>query len=183
MRERPPGDLGQRQSELCGPIRPRHRTRRLPPAECRWSVSGRLGPAALREQAEKEKHHIARLETSLGGQAGGSPQAAEPLREELGFHQQRLSRLVAEPHRRLSNGLGCLCFALVGVPVAMGRRSADVMSIFFICFLPILLLYYPLLMTGENLARQGVFPQGSVWLADGALLIVGAVLMWRSTRR
>ena len=54
--------------------------------------------------------------------------------------------------------------------------------VFFLCFLPILLVYYPLLMTGENIARQGIFPRCSVWLADAVLFTVGIVLL-RHMRR
>ena len=56
------------------------------------------------------------------------------------------------------------------------------MSVFFLCFLPILLVYYPLLVTGENLARAGTLPLVSVWLADGVLLAAGLLLLKRMLR-
>ena len=65
----------------------------------------------------------------------------------------------------------------------MKGRSSDTMSVFFLCFMPILLVYYPLLMTGENIAREGFYPGLSVWLADAVLLVIGAVLMLRIMRR
>ena len=34
-------------------------------------------------------------------------------------------------------------------------RHADVLTNFFVCFLPILALYYPLLMLSDNLATSG----------------------------
>jgi lipopolysaccharide export system permease protein len=64
----------------------------------------------------------------------------------------------------------------------MRWRSADTMSVFILCFLPILLLYYPLLVVGENLARKGTMPQLSVWLADAVLLLAGAWLLKRRLR-
>jgi lipopolysaccharide export system permease protein len=64
----------------------------------------------------------------------------------------------------------------------MHSRSSDTMSVFFLCFLPILLVYYPLLVTGENLARAGVYPAWSVWLANAVFLAVGAALTWRSLK-
>jgi lipopolysaccharide export system permease protein len=57
------------------------------------------------------------------------------------------------------------------------------MSIFFLCFVPILVLYYPLLVTGENIARAGVYPQYSVWLADAVLAVGGVLLLSRVMRR
>lgn len=146
-----------------------------------------LPPAALATgqlpvQVEKEQRYIARLRRMLAGfkHEAADPQRREQRQRELEYHQARLFRLQAETPRRLSNGFGCLCFALVGIPVAFQRRSADTMSIFFLCFLPILLLYYPLLMVGENLARQGILPQFSVWLADAVLVVMGYLLLSRS---
>ena len=149
----------------------------LPPAA--------LGMRALPKQVASEKKEIARLEGLLKAsrQSEDATVQGEQYTQQLDYRRSRLFRLQAEPHRRLSNGLGCLCFAMVGVPVSLRRRSADTMSIFFLCFLPILLVYYPLLMTGENLARQGVYPQLTVWLADGVLLVVGGLLMMHMTRR
>ena len=83
----------------------------------------------------------------------------------------------AETQRRLSNGFACLCFALVGIPVAIWQKSSDNIGVFFLCFGPILLVYYPLLVVGENLARDGHWPHLTVWLADGLLLVVGLLLM------
>ena len=53
-----------------------------------------------------------------------SRQAAIPaqVREFRDVRRERSNRLRAEPQRRLANGFGCLCFALVGVPVALLRR-------------------------------------------------------------
>jgi lipopolysaccharide export system permease protein len=136
-----------------------------------------LGIRAIPRQVALERKQIARLERDLRSIDCSAKAAVDCIQRELEHRRARLFRLQAEPHRRLSNGLGCFCFALVGVPVAMGRRSADTMSVFFLCFLPILLVYYPLLMTGENIARQGVFPQCSVWLADAVLFSVGIVLL------
>ncbi len=109
-------------------------------------------------------------------------QAAQSRARELQSRQARLFRLQAEIPRRWANGFGCLCFVLVGIPVAMRGRSADTMSVFFLCFMPILLVYYPLLVVGENLARAGVVPEFSVWLANAVLFAAGAVLTWRALR-
>jgi lipopolysaccharide export system permease protein len=142
-----------------------------------------LGLARIPSQVKKEREEIAKLLRAKQERPAQENAAKAQEAEMLRFRRERLNRLLAEPSRRLSNGLGCLCFSIVGVPVALLRRSADVMSIFFLCFVPILLLYYPLLMLGESLARQGTYPQYSVWLADLALLSAGILLLFRSTRR
>lgn len=141
-----------------------------------------LGLAVIPRQIVRERQEVERLESALRAHDHSSSAPPAQLLQSRDSRRERLHRLLAEPHRRLANGLGCLCFALVGVPVALLRRSGDVMSVFFVCFLPILLVYYPLLMLGESLARQGVYPQCSVWLADSALCAAGGLLLYRSTR-
>ncbi len=144
-----------------------------------------LSPAALRlavipQQVKRERRMVQQTEARLRSASSGE---AESLRRQLDYHRTRLFRLIAEPQRRLSNGFGCFCFALVGIPVAMWWRSADNISVFFVCFLPILLLYYPLLVAGETLARAGFLPAVSVWLADAVLLLLGGGLLYRVLRR
>jgi lipopolysaccharide export system permease protein len=136
----------------------------------------------ISRQLLKEREQIVLLEQQRRPDIDPLSPGVNPEDEFLAWRRERFHRLLAEPSRRLSNGLGCLCFALVGIPVALLRRSGDVMSVFFLCFLPILLLYYPLLVLGESLARQGHFPQYSVWLADAVLCVIGLGLLHRSMR-
>jgi lipopolysaccharide export system permease protein len=150
------------------------------------SPAALASPAVLR-QIIHEKRAIAALAPpsprSTNTDDGQDDEEQATRAKELAGRQARLFRLQAEIPRRLSNGFGCLCFALVGVPIAMRSRSSDTMSIFFACFLPILLVYYPLLVVGENVARAGVFPQFSVWLADAVLAVAGIALLLQVVRR
>jgi lipopolysaccharide export system permease protein len=141
-----------------------------------------LGTRVIPAQIRRERGLVRDIETKLAEAREQDAPQREVLQAEWSDHRARLFRLQAEIPRRLSNGFGCLCFALLGVPVAMWGRSADTMSVFFLCFLPILLVYYPLLVTGENLARGGTLPLVSVWLADAVLLAVGLLLMKRMLR-
>jgi lipopolysaccharide export system permease protein len=87
-----------------------------------------------------------------------------------------------EPARRWANGFSCLCFVLIGAPIAILLRSADFLTSFFLCFLPILGVYYPLLMVGINQAKLGVLPGSSVWTGNIILAICGAWLLRRVIR-
>lgn len=90
-----------------------------------------------------------------------------------------LCRLRTEPYRRWANGFSCLCFALVGAPVAVRMRNADFLSSFFIVFLPILIVYYPLMALGVDGAKQGVLPPYAVWMGN---LILTAIGFWQVRR-
>ena len=59
-----------------------------------------------------------------------------------------------------------LAFVLLGAPLSIRFRNSDYISTFGICFVPILVGYYPLLMYGIDQAKSGVHPPYSVWLAN-----------------
>jgi len=142
-----------------------------------------LGSLEIPNQICRERGLVDELRAKLSASDASDTDDMPQLRTQLDQHNSWLFRWEAESPRRFSNGLGCLCFAMIGVPVAMWGRSSDTMSVFFLCFMPILLVYYPLLVIGENLARDGVFPQLSVWLANAVLFVIGTVLLLRQMRR
>jgi lipopolysaccharide export system permease protein len=96
--------------------------------------------------------------------------------------ENRLCRLEAEPHRRWAAGFSCLCFAFVGAPMAIRMRNRDLLTSFFLCFLPILIVYYPLLVVGIDGAKDGRLPPWSVWAGNVLLLLWGAYLLRRVVR-
>ena len=91
--------------------------------------------------------------------------------------QARLHRLHTEPWRRWANGFSCLCFVMVGVPVAVWLRYSEFIASFFICFLPILVVYYPLLAVSVDQAKDGALPPQSVWLGNVILALAGVWLL------
>ena len=91
----------------------------------------------------------------------------------------RFYRLLMEPQRRWANGFSCLCFVLVGAPMAILLRNADFLTSFFACFLPILLIYYPLLIVGVDQAKLGTLPPWSVWTGNVILVLCG---LWLGRR-
>jgi lipopolysaccharide export system permease protein len=95
-----------------------------------------------------------------------------------------LSRLmVTELHMRPALALGCLCFVLVGCPVGIWFSRNDYLSAFITCFLPIVVLYYPLMLCGINLAKLGRFnPWVSLWCANVLMAII-AMLLFRKLLR
>jgi lipopolysaccharide export system permease protein len=101
---------------------------------------------------------------------------------EINDSQFKIRRLRTEPYRRWANGFTCLCFALLGMPVAMLWRHADVLTNFFVCFLPILAIYYPLLMASDDLSTSGKLPPVSFWLANVLLAIPAVALLRRIVR-
>jgi lipopolysaccharide export system permease protein len=94
----------------------------------------------------------------------------------------RLAQLAldVEMHMRGALSLGCLFFVLVGCPVGIWFSRSDYLSSFITCFLPIILIYYPLMLCGTGFAKEGRFPLiPLVYAADGLLGLIAAVLFVR----
>jgi lipopolysaccharide export system permease protein len=101
---------------------------------------------------------------------------AKRLRQ-LADQRHRLHRLYAEPWRRWASGFSCFCFALVGVPLAIRLRTSDIMTTFGLCFLPILILYYPLFAFSLDRAKQGALPPFTIWAGNVVCIGVGVWLV------
>ena len=103
-------------------------------------------------------------------------------RMQLAYARSRLHRLNTEPWRRWANGFSCFFFVMVGAPLAMRMRNSDSFTTFGACFLPILIVYYPLLMVGVGQAKSGSMPPYCVWLGNVILFIAGLVLVRKVCR-
>ena len=88
--------------------------------------------------------------------------------------QNQLYKLKLVTWRRWANGFSCLFFVMVGAPLAIRLKNADTWTSFGLCFLPILLVYYPLLMYGLDRAKCGALPPYCIWL--GNVVLLGASL-------
>lgn len=111
-----------------------------------------------------------------------SDTAWQPNVQKLNSAQTLLHRLHTEPWRRWANGFSCLCFVLIGAPVAIQFRYSEFIASFFICFLPILFIYYPLMAVSVSQAKDGAMPPQAVWLGNIVLALAGAWLLRRVVR-
>ncbi|QDV75030.1 LptF/LptG family permease [Botrimarina mediterranea] len=105
-----------------------------------------------------------------------------PLTNTIAGEEYRYRRLSVEPFRRWANGFSCLAFVMVGVPMAIWRQKGEFLASFFLCFLPILLVYYPLLMVSVDHAKQGDVPPIAVWVGNAVLALWGLWMMRRVVR-
>ena len=86
-----------------------------------------------------------------------------------------LHKLHLESPRRISSGFSCLFFVWIGAPFAVWMKKNDVFASFFACFIPILILYYPLLMLGIEWGKSGTTPPIFVWFCN---IVIGVVGIW-----
>jgi lipopolysaccharide export system permease protein len=111
-----------------------------------------------------------------------SPHAWQPLERSITSTQTLLNKFHTEPWRRWANGFSCLCFVLIGAPVAIRMRFSEFIASFFVCFLPILFVYYPLLAVSVKQAKNGAMPPQGVWLGNVVLALAGAWLLRKVIR-
>lgn len=171
---------------------------RVPLSDATRKGKSSKGPShyALREIPEEARNQrvvIETIEKTMAAEAafqmisGDFSQLADETkwqaeRTRLSDAHERLHRLHTEPWRRWANGFSCFCFVLVGAPLAMRLRNSDLFTTFALCFLPILIIYYPLLAYGVDRAKTGALPPYAVWLGNVVLLLVGTWLIRKSTK-
>ncbi len=100
-------------------------------------------------------------------------------------HKQREAYSVdVELQIRPALAVGCLVFVLLGAPVGIWFSRADYLSTFVSCFLPAVMTYYPILLCGTNLAKEGQVPAAvGLWAANAVVGSAALIMYWRLLRR
>jgi lipopolysaccharide export system permease protein len=108
------------------------------------------------------------------------PTILESCKDKIRVAQQEIVALDVELQMRPALSLGCLFFILVGCPVGIWFSRSDYLSSFITCFLPIVFVYYPLMLCGTGMAKEGKINMiPLVWGADGVVGLIGLILFWR----
>ncbi len=97
---------------------------------------------------------------------------------------KELGELKVEKAMRPALSLGCLIFTLIGCPIAIWFQRRDYLSNFVTCFLPIVVINYPLLMFAIHLGKSGKLdPDYGMWIGNLVLGVFGLFFLWRISRR
>ena len=127
-------------------------------------------------QKFKEDMEVHEMHMHAGVAAAEFAEHVRSLGFKVHLAMNMLHKLAAEHHIRPALSLGCFCFVLVGCPVGIWFGKKDYLSSFITCFLPIVLVYYPLMLCGMNLAKSGKMPALiAVWPAN--ILLAGSALV------
>jgi len=91
-----------------------------------------------------------------------------------------IARYHTEIHNRFALSTSCLFFALLGGPFAILQARRQFLTSFFMCFVPILILYYPIALLMMNLAKSDLInPAWGMWVGNLVLLIVALAVLRR----
>ncbi len=106
-----------------------------------------------------------------GGAPGDWPVHISQLKAKQN-HLRHLKRIIwVEMLMRPALSFGCLCFILVGCPIGIMFSRGDYLGAFITCFLPIVIVYYPLTLCGTNMAKDGRYSE--ILLVFAADIVVG----------
>ncbi|WZO99718.1 LptF/LptG family permease [Isosphaeraceae bacterium EP7] len=98
------------------------------------------------------------------------------------YWEQECNKVETERQLRTALAAGSIFFVMLGAPMGIRAARGDFLSAFIACFVPIIMIYYPLTLFGVNLGKEGVMtPWVALWvgnlvLAVLALLVIRPVL-------
>ncbi len=103
---------------------------------------------------------------------------------QIRYHAMQSLYIDVELMMRPALALGCFFFIVVGCPVGIWFGRSDYLSSFITCFMPIVFVYYPLMLCGTGMAKEGrINPVIMVWAADAVLGAIGIGLLQRLVRK
>lgn len=100
--------------------------------------------------------------------------------KQLAANRNEFQRLHTELHSRFALACSCFFFVLVGSPFAVLQAKRQFLTNFFICFVPVILLYYPIVLLGMNLSKSGTVDAAwAMWVGNFLIGLVGLVVLQR----
>lgn len=97
--------------------------------------------------------------------------------------EREVNELETEKHMRLALSCGSFFFVLLGAPVGILFARRDFLSAFISCFIPIIVLYYPLTLLGVNMGKEGlVTPSVALWVGNCTLAVLSGLVLPRVMR-
>lgn len=91
---------------------------------------------------------------------------------ELNYWTRKLHEIDTEKSLRVALASSVFFFVLLGAPVGILFAKRDFLSAFITCFIPIIILYYPLVLAMANMGKEGITPPYVVFGGD---LVLGVL--------
>ncbi len=92
------------------------------------------------------------------------------------YWRSECKKFQTEIQFRQAMSWGSLFFVVLGAPVGILFARRDFLSAFISCFMPIILVYYPLMLFGMNLGKEGIIYPEFVWTGNVVLWL--AAFLW-----
>lgn len=127
--------------------------------------------------ADEISVHSARL--LVGDHPADLPLHVKNLKEKHRHFKSQDRQVYVEMLMRPALSFGCLCFILVGCPIGIMFSRGDYLGAFITCFLPIVLVYYPLMLCGTNMAKEGRLNEILLVYAADVVVALGGLSLFR----
>jgi len=161
---------------LGGHIKPRHKSIR--------KIRQNLREIEIEIQRTRERKAIDTAFALVQGQYSSfaSPEF-HSYNSQLQTGHRDTNRHRTELHNRFALSCSCFFFALVGGPFSIVQARRQFLTTFFLCFLPILLIYYPVVLLMMNLSKHGtVDPAWAMWIGNAILLLMAGYVIRKAIR-
>jgi lipopolysaccharide export system permease protein len=107
-----------------------------------------------------------------------APQDTWTLEMKERSRTERSQKLQTEIHGRVALSCSCFFFVLIGSPFAIVQGKRQFLTNFALCFLPILTIYYPIVLLTMNLCRDGIIsPVWGMWIGNATLLATAVFVL------
>jgi lipopolysaccharide export system permease protein len=94
------------------------------------------------------------------------------------YWEQECNKVETERQLRTALAAGSLFFVMLGAPMGIRAARGDFLSAFIACFVPIIVIYYPLTLFGVNLGKEGVMsPLLALWVGNLVLALLALIVI------
>jgi lipopolysaccharide export system permease protein len=147
-----------------------------------WTTAEMVAEQAnLRDRIANERKRQAiqaALHIALGRPGLANWEQVQRAFIDFGFWNQRLNEFETEKQMRIALACGSLFFVLLGAPVGILFARGDFLSAFITCFVPIILVYYPLTLLAVNVGKDGMMnPTVALWAGNSVLGILAGLVL------
>lgn len=160
-------------------LKSERKLRDLTSAQCRAKAD------AMRDQAILLDYELASL-GAFAGVTGNMLPLAKALPESAADASRlaRQARLAdVETHLRLLMSASAIPFVLLGCALSLLASRAEFLHNFFACFLPIVTIFYPMVILLVNVVKEGAAPDAAiVWLPFGLMALAAVPLLRQVVR-
>lgn len=88
---------------------------------------------------------------------------------DFNYWSRELHEIDTEKNLRVALASSAFFFVLLGAPVGILFAKRDFLSAFITCFIPIIVVYYPLVLATMNMGKEGIAPPLAVFAGDAVL--------------
>lgn len=93
----------------------------------------------------------------------------------MGVVVNKMRILRSEYHSRIAMSVSTFFVVLLGTPFSILMAKKQFLTSFLFCFLPILLVYYPVTMLTQNMSKSGkIDPLWASWIANAILFMAAS---------